>query len=303
MNLLTIPLQAGYPSDYLLARVRGRRAALTADWSARLVAAAPAEATEETIRQGLLEEFAWLWQQMNGRLRACFAPVFSAFELRTVSLCLRHQGREPERVERLLAGSLLAASVQNLLRAPGAREEAVAALAAALAPTPRAARELRQAWSAEGSGGFESRLSALFFEQALRRPQHPLVRRFLRRLIDLRNLRALGKHLRWAPEATPRFLPGGCLPVWRLGGAWQNRSLAGLLPLGVEEASPPTPARAEAALLGAITAELRRAAREPDGVGLLLDYLWRRRLEARNLRILLLAGSLEHDRLAAELEE
>jgi vacuolar-type H+-ATPase subunit C/Vma6 len=50
-----------------------------------------------------------------------------------------------------------------------------------------------------------------------------------------------------------------------------------------------------------MTASLRRAAREPSGIGRILDYLWQCSLEARNLGIIMRAGDLGPEGLAAEI--
>lgn len=298
--LVTYP-QAGYPTDYLLSRVRGRRTALVTDWPALLAAGTPPVETEEAIRQSLQAEFVWLFRQMNQPLRRLFAPVFLTFELRTVAQCLRHQEREPQMNERLLARSLLAAELQRALRRPGDLAQAVATVAAAFTPPGTARGELEKAYAADGLPAFEIALAGVWFERALRESRHPHIRRFLQRLIDLRNVLLLGKHLRWELTQPPRFLDGGALPLRRLGQAWQQRRPQLLFPAHFAGSATPTTAEAEAALLGTISEELRRASRQPEAVGLLLDYIWRRRLEAMNLRLLLLGGSLEHDMLATEL--
>ena len=90
MELLRDIASDGFPTDYVIARVRARRAALTREWRAELARKAAPSASDEAIWDGLLGEYAWLYGQMDGRMRARLAPVFALFELKTLVLCLRN---------------------------------------------------------------------------------------------------------------------------------------------------------------------------------------------------------------------
>ncbi len=98
---------------------------------------------------------------------------------------------------------------------------------------------------------------------------------------------------------SPSFLPGGVIPPRALESAWRQRTLAPLLPEAA--GAVPTTLEAEAALLRLVTTELTRAARQPDGTGLILDYLWRLRLRARNQRLRLYGRELPAEVLAREV--
>ncbi len=108
----------GYPTDYVVARVRARRTALTHDWRAAGARRASLAASDEAIWDGLLQEFEWLYLQMDRPMRARLAPVFALFELKTIVLCLRNASAgRPDEIERLLGHSLLADRVRDALRA------------------------------------------------------------------------------------------------------------------------------------------------------------------------------------------
>src|SRR5208282_4010036 len=93
----------GYPTEYLLSRIRGRRAHLIADWRPLVMSASPVDRLAltrygsimtddypEAIRQYLLKEFGWVYSQMNRTLRKIFRPFFLYTELSTIFICLRN---------------------------------------------------------------------------------------------------------------------------------------------------------------------------------------------------------------------
>ena len=103
----------GYPTDYLLSRIRGRRAELIADWRPLVVSPSPVEslaftrygsimtdAYPEDIRRYLLKEFGWVYSQMDRTLRDIFRPFFLYVELNTIFVCLRYaRGKETGKIE------------------------------------------------------------------------------------------------------------------------------------------------------------------------------------------------------------
>ncbi len=81
--------ERGYPAEYLLSRIRGRRAQMIADWRPLILTDSPADRLAftryagiltddypEAIRLYLLKEFAWVYSQMNRTLREIFQPFF-----------------------------------------------------------------------------------------------------------------------------------------------------------------------------------------------------------------------------------
>jgi len=102
MQLLRDITSDGFPTDYVIARVRARRASLTLESQAVLARKAPPSTSDEVIWDGLLAEYAWLYEQADTRMRVHLAPVLALFELKTLVLCLRNidAGRKEE-VDRL----------------------------------------------------------------------------------------------------------------------------------------------------------------------------------------------------------
>jgi hypothetical protein len=255
VNLLQPHALEGYPADYLLARLRGRRGA---DHHPRPEEAALADAERW---QGLLREVSWLYRQMEEGLRQTLVPALSALELRTLLLCLRLRNAPGfERGERLLAASLLDEALKAALRRETSLPAAVLNISHALAKTHPACRGMERAFAGGDLAAFEQALTRLFLEQTLAKPLAPEVRQFLRRLVDLHNLLALYKFRRWQIPGRPGFIPGGNVPSRRLEDLHQ----AGI---------------AEEAVLAWIGRELRRPGAGAPGP--ILDYLWHCYLRAR----------------------
>lgn len=300
----------GFPADYLLARIRGRQSALIGDWRALLVQAPAPAASDEAIWGAMLREFDWLHRQMDRKLRARFAPVFALFELKTIVLCLRNSAiRRTAEVDRLLARSLLAEPVRQALRAGAATGSAAGAVIDALAGVCEGFRELTAAHADEGLKGFENTLTRIYLQQIVQARLAPLIRQFFAVFIDMRNAMVLYKQLRWGVGEKAAFIAGGTIAPERFEQTLARKDHAGLDALVKEVAGlPSVPVAAnegalETVLLRAVTKKLRDIARATvgDRDGLVLDYLWRLYVQARNLAVLHHARDVARETLEQEL--
>ncbi|HEX9206851.1 MAG TPA: V-type ATPase subunit [Steroidobacteraceae bacterium] len=298
----------GYPTDYLLARIRARRAVLATQWAALRARGLPAGATDDLIWEGFLRELGWLRTQMNRRLRADFAPVFGLFELKTLVLCLRHKAALQEvALEQLLAPSQLSAALRRaLLREPDVAA-AVGAVAEALSPAGDGQVALQRAYADAGLKGFEVRLNRHYLESMAGARLHPLIRDFLATFVDVRNLMTLYKHLRWGIVDAAAFTPGGTVPasVLRQAAAAKDAASLDRLVRGIAGRAAPPLATAEGSLetilLGSLTRKVRGFGRDDGAAGTVLDYAWRVYIHARNRSILLHAADLGPATLEKEL--
>jgi vacuolar-type H+-ATPase subunit C/Vma6 len=306
--LLLDEASPGYPPDYLVARVRGRRARLVRDWSPLLTAGPRPAASEEDSWGGLLRELDWLHRQMDRRLRDSFAPMFGLFELKTIVLCLRQKAVDnSSAITALLGPSLLSESIKALLRGPDDTRSTIANLVDALTRVGGGFANLDAAYEQSGMRGFENGLLRAFLEQASGEKRHPRVENFFANFVDLRNVIILHKHLRWNMGEPAPFVEGGGVERDRLAGILRERSqpdfdrllteLTGLsaVPAVGDEAG------LETILLRSVTKELRKLSREDEAEGLILDYLWRIYVQARNLAVLHYGVGLSAQRLEAEL--
>ena len=144
----------GYPTDYLVARVRSRRAALLAAGRRGRPPGLEDVASDEAIWDGLLTEFDWLRRQMNPRLRSVFAPVFTLFGIKTLVLALRNKAAERHAaVGRLMQHELFADDLRAALVGAPDVGSAVAAVVDAFTPALGDARGLEAAYADGGLKG------------------------------------------------------------------------------------------------------------------------------------------------------
>jgi hypothetical protein len=265
-------------------------------------------ASEEDSWAGLLSELGWIHRQMHDRLRQTFAPLFGLYELKTIVLCLREKAVENSAVVAALLGpSLLSEPMKKALRDPADTRSTIANVVDVLARIGGGFANLDAAYAESGLRGFEDGLLRAFLEQAASERYHPRIDDFFCAFVDLRNVIILHKHLRWSMDAPAPFVDGGRVERERLTRILKDRSEPDFGRLvkeltGLPEApSAADEAGLETVLLRSLTSHLRRLGREDEAVGLILDYLWRNYVQARNLAVLHYGAGLGAQRLENEL--
>ena len=298
----------GFPSDYLIARIRGRRASLIRDWQPLLATGRHPGTSDETIWRAFLEELDWVYRQMNLRLRRTFATPFALFELKTIVLCLRSRVADnTARVSVLLEHSLLSEPVRKVLSGKADLPSTIDQLGEEMSGASRGYPDLGAAYKDEGLRGLEDGLMRTFLEHASDQKLHPVVRQFFGYFIDLRNIVILYKHLRWKVERRAPFISGGSIETSRFRKILKRNDEAGFDALLTSEMKVETlphtvgESALESILLRTLTRKLRQAGRESDDVGLILDYVWRVYAQTRNLAVLHHAESVDSHTLEREL--
>jgi len=298
----------GYPTDYLVARVRSRRAALLAAGRRGRPPGLEDAASDEAIWDELLTEFDWLRRQMNPPLRSVFAPVFTLFGIKTLVLALRNKAAERHAaVGRLMQHELFADDLREALVSAPDVGSAVAAVVDAFTPALGDARGLAAAYADAGLKGLETRLTRDFLGSAASIRSPPAIERFFAAFIDLRNVMTLYKHLRWGFHDAAAFVPGGTLATARLSTASASGESRRLDDFVREIAGDAAPAMAagevalESRLLSHLTRMLRKHGREGDDVERILDYVWGLYVHARNQALRLHAGRIDAGSLEREL--
>ncbi len=319
MELLQRLEDRGYPTEYLLSRIKGRRSRLIVDWRPLIYEAAPAdylastryqgfvkERSQEGIWRNLIREFRWVYGQMNGDLRRIFSPFFFYNELRTLLICLRHlNDQRSGKADELLSISLLGDEIKKIILTCTDLRSAVEGLERVLVPRSDRFSGLTGVYDEDGLRGVEQQLTNTYLTVIVAADLHRLMRAFFVRLIDARNIMSLYKYLRLDQSTRPLFIPGGSIGEARFLGVVAGQDLLSVNGLVREftgmKIDTPDPTKVEIALYKSITRFLKKEGREPFGAGPVLDYLWKCTLEVMNLSVLLQCKDLERDLVIAEL--
>lgn len=271
---------ADHPEEYLLARIRGRRA----ERLDRLRAPRPAltdtpHGDEEAITAGHEAEVHWLYRQLAGQTREGVAPLFVLFELRRLSNWLRQTDEAKEWEQhcwRFLAQGLWHPTlVRQGVRCGNAQgllallAERVTALAPELkgVPLEHEAHRLLEV---------ERRLTGAVLVHGAIRGQFPVLRELCRSLIDLCNVLGLVKSWLWKLPALPAPIPAGHLSPAHLARIWREGDVTGVgLPAAVtkEGITPEQIATLEEVRKEAIWQGVRKQARLLDPCAVITDYL------------------------------
>jgi len=266
-------------ADYLYARIRSRRSRLE-------ISGSDERSAGGEPRQMLRDQYHWVYRRLNRRLRAQLRPVFEYEELRTVMLALRYlAARDRSALAATVNGSLLNRSLGRAVTGSARVATAVAALERLLAEDYPFCRGLAEIYLKQGPGGLEQALNGGYLRQTVGRVRPPALRLYFRYLVSMRNLLALYKHLHWKLPLPPPLIEGGEIELDRFNRIWAEQDLPGVATLarkltGRDE--DPFQAGLEEMLCRGLAERLRLAGRDPLQIGVLLDYLWRCRMAARN---------------------
>jgi vacuolar-type H+-ATPase subunit C/Vma6 len=319
MDLLLNPGNSGYPTEYLLSRIKGRRSALIKNWK-QLVHDHELFLSTSPLRQGvfrgsiapdriwaeLSQEYRWVYGQMNQPLREVFTPYFLYAELRNICICLRHLRNKKEGpIDEVLGKSLLSDEVKEVLERSSDLAEAIDGLERLFFAFSKEFAGLSVTAQQEGLRGVEQRLVETYLAVMVGSRLDPLLQKFFSRLVDARNIISLYKYLRLEHAELPPVLPGGSIAAEKLHELAAKDDLVAIGPIvrtltGIQ-VERPEPTLIEIALYKGMTRWLRAEGRKPFGVGPILDYLWRCSIEAMNLSILYQGRDLERDIVSAEL--
>lgn len=316
MSLLKNPADPGYPVEYLLSRVKGRRSRLTRDWRPLLFGPAQHEprssggprkdSAPDAAWRDLMGEYQWVYSQMNLQLRGIFTPYFLYAELRTICIGLRRlMDRKAGAISELLDRSLLSDEVREALASSADLAAAVRGIERLFSGLSSRFAGLHETLETGGLRGVEQRLVEAYLGVLVSSRLHPLMKMFFSRIIDGRNIMTLYKYLRLELKSRPGFIPGGGIGETRMKEIMAKDDLTVLGALvreftgiTVERADPTS---VELALYRGMTRWLRKEGRDPFGVAPLLDYLWRCSIEAMNRSVLHHTKDFEREFVSAEL--
>lgn len=265
------------------------------------------ERSPDRIRLNLLQEYRWVYLQMNEQLRGIFRPFFLYSELRTLFICLRHvKNGNASSTAGVLEKSLLSDEIKTVLLTAQETETAVRGIEKIFLSFSGRFSGIADLLAASGLRGVEQKMTASCLAVVMEMKKlHPLMRIFFERLIDARNILAMYKFLKFGQQKRPTLLPGGTLRESHIHAVTSREDIQGILILAraltgirIDRSDP---SKIELALYRGLTAFLKKEGREPLGPAPILDYLWRCSVEVMNLNILSSGKELERDLVSAEL--
>jgi len=304
LNLfLQNPEGKGYPFPYVLARIRGRRSRRK-ERPTMPEAATVAETAETRLEQGdaplaaARAERNWLWSQLEPDMRNAFAPLVFYHELKPLALAIRRREvRQWDQVAAIMEGSLLVTPLLLLVADDRiGTKEALERIGRFMQRILPGFGHLEDVYLTGGIGAVEGRILNVTLGLIAAHSLQPGLQTFFIRLIDMLNLLTLFRHQRWRSETVPSFVPGGRISTKRLnswqggrGAAERDACVAALTGSG---ALPESPSELEEEFMRGMTRFCRRLSRDPDGIGLLVEYLWSLYLEARYWRLSVKQGGV-----------
>jgi vacuolar-type H+-ATPase subunit C/Vma6 len=316
-GLLQSPDNRGYPTEYLLARLRGRSVYLVKDWMPVLHATDPMDnlptrykalITEHSIEEvwrHLLRESRWVYHQMNEELRNVFYLFFLYTELKTLFSCLRYKTKKgvEENVEKLLALSLLSEKVKTAIVETESPVSVIEEVEDDFNALSERFRGLKEIFIKSGLKEFEQKLTDIYLEYAVSLRTHPVINGFFVYVIDARNIITVYKSLRW--KTSPSFAYGGNLDEAGLGEIIDRQDIKTLgtliYKLTDTITSEPTSLNITALLLNGLMRFSKKRAKEFLDIGFILNYLLRCHREARNLNIILHGRGMDREVIRGEL--
>jgi len=313
IGLLQSPDNRGYPTEYLLARLRGRSVHLIKDWTSVIHAAEPmsnlsARYTEHSIEEAwryLLREFQWVYQQMNESLWDVFYLFFLYIELKTLFSCLRYKTKKGmgESVEKLLALSLLSEKVKTAIIKTESPVSVVEDVEDVFNALSKKFSGLKDVFIKSRFKGFEQKLTDLYLEYSVSLKVHPVINGFFAYIIDARNIITAYKSLRW--KVSPSFVHGGSIDSSKFREIIDRQDIKTLgtliYKLTGTVISEPTASNITATLLTGLMRFSKKKAKESLDMGFILNYLLRCYREARNLSILLQGRDIDREIIRGEL--
>lgn len=309
----------GYPADYLVSRVHGRRSFIVKDWKTLLADPQSIERlssgrfslrtisrSPEILLRDLLHEYRWVYSQMNGALRETFTSFFFYNELRTIFVCIRLLGkRDTGEIATMLEQSILPRPIKRIMIEGRDRQTVFRSIESFFGQHIPVFAGISDVFTNEGLRSAEKTLTNRYLRYVAKQPGHPVLRVFFSYIIDARNIITLYKAIRHTMAGEPVFLEGGTLPVLRLTGVYRDNDILALpdliSPFTGMHPDRPDPSRVERDLYAGITRRLLRSKKTDPVVGNILHYLWQRSLEITNLGLIFQAGSIDRETLVREL--
>jgi len=289
LRLLSEFPQRGYPGDYLLARLNGRRALLISENHTDTDENLHKYTTEKAIRDKEKEERQWLFMQMNDRLRRSTAPLFFYFEINTLIQCLRFiEAGIADEIDSLLERSLMAEGLKNILRNKTTAAKTIECLERILADSQLVLEGLGKTYQEKGIQGCEEMIRIHFLQQAICCYADPDMQSFFRDVIYMQNTLTMSKCRRWKRETTPNLvLDAGAVKtgILRVSDNYLQRMASRLLRKKEIPGKELEPINLEPLLMTALLLKMNRNRKVGGEIVAYIEYILRIAVTAKNRRI------------------
>ena len=287
--------QPNYPTDYLVARIRGKKANLIRNWQPLIADPDKIQfASDEEIWGKFSSELHWLYTQMNQKLRNIFDRIINYYEMQTLFQCLRFmEGGQKNVAMELLSTSLVNDKIQKIVAQETPGENLITKLLNQMGITGHTAKRIHTEYSKNGLRSFENLLLTNFLGVTIKEKTHAAIRSFFIDITALRTTVSQSKQVRWQHKNPPEILPTGIKikkdPLLSHGGLSESGARKNEIQL------------LETRLLAALTIKFQRLSRIKGDIAIIIAFLWESYIETKNLSTLLHGRTVSPERLAEEL--
>jgi hypothetical protein len=294
-----------YPSEFLVARLLGKKGGLFHNWDVLIGGGDALERLQNTHFYPFLKKYAvpgiwrflrhehlWVYKRMNNNLRTKFAPYFTYHEIRTLLACLRYLSsrKESDRVRLELHNSLLHNDIQDILTSGSDFVTVLHALESRLCSHSDLFKGLSEHYVKKGGAALEVYMRDCFLASLVSRKQPSMLKIFFQYMADFHNCLSLAKTLRWQIDAEPAMISGGSVPAECFQRAYLRKDLTPVLKflhLPAWDEAGPAVQKLETALLSLISQKLKSWSLQRTVVGDILFYLWEQYRYTRNISMVL----------------
>ena len=310
-DLLKTFAQCEYPTEFLVARLLGKKNALFRNWDFLIASGDRIQNLQNTpfspylkkhgipgIWRFLHNEHEWVYSRMNPYLRKSFYPYFLYHEINTIMVCLRFLERREkiESVMQELHHSLLHTEIQNILKSGQSFAAILHQLESRLCENSDLFTGLNEKYDKKGITGLEIFIRDCFFVFILSQKHPVILKTFFQNLIDFHNCLSLAKTIRWQIETEPGLIPGGSIPDDRFKKAFFRNEMTPVvkfLHLDIIGSTGADIQKLEISLLISITRKLRKRSFQRTVAGDILFYLWEQYRYTRNISMILSTALLD----------
>lgn len=222
---------------------------------------------------------------MNKNLRLIFEPVFLYFEIKNIILFLRDKAIS-EKPSEILHLSLLPEDFKKVLITSTDITESIKDIERLFSYLSESFYCLSMSFKEKGLMGIENEIMKLFLESTAQKYVHPIIRVFIRSLIDSKNILILHKYMRWQLRGEPGFVKGGNIDIQELKRIFKkgdNDKIAAILyrftGLKIHKEN------LEQSLIEGIRNVIIRHIEDPLSIANILNYIWGCFIQAINLGI------------------